>query len=236
MRLGAEQVEPEHLLLALAEWDGPARARDRRGGHGCRRDHRRHRGRPRRDARGRRRAVRPCSTPRPCARAPTGRASACTRSPRWSRRCARRSAAASAGSAPSTSCSARCALPAPTLGARARPPRRRARAARDPRRGGGRRRAPGEHVKPRPQDLVGRGLNVETRGRGSTTGGPGRCDGAVALAVFPRETKGGLSWRMSDPTPPTSCRQITGRLNAAEAVIRSGSRERRPARCSGALR
>ena len=25
MRLGAEQVEPEHLLLALAEWDGPAR-------------------------------------------------------------------------------------------------------------------------------------------------------------------------------------------------------------------
>ena len=24
MRLGAEQVEPEHLLLALAEWDGPA--------------------------------------------------------------------------------------------------------------------------------------------------------------------------------------------------------------------
>lgn len=25
MRLGAEQVEPEHMLLALAEWDGPAR-------------------------------------------------------------------------------------------------------------------------------------------------------------------------------------------------------------------
>lgn len=24
MRVGAEQVEPEHLLLALAEWDGPA--------------------------------------------------------------------------------------------------------------------------------------------------------------------------------------------------------------------
>ena len=58
MRLGAEQVEAEHLLLALAEWDGPAARAIAEAG------------------------MDPASL---AAR----RASACTRSPRASRRCAR---------------------------------------------------------------------------------------------------------------------------------------------------